>query len=59
LIDTPRKGPQPAHHATAKTLVGRLGTPQDIAGTVRFLCGPAARYITGQTIQVNGGVYLG
>jgi len=59
LIDTPRKGPQPAHHATAKTLVGRLGTPQDIAGTVRFLCGPVARYITGQTIQVNGGVYLG
>ena len=59
LIDTPRKGPQPSHHATAKTLVGRLGTPADIAGTVRFLCGPAARYITGQTIQVNGGVYLG
>ncbi|MGQ0677906.1 MAG: 3-oxoacyl-ACP reductase FabG [Rhodospirillales bacterium] len=59
LIDTPRKGPQPSHHATARTLVGRLGTPQDIAATVRFLCGPGARYITGQTIHANGGVYLG
>lgn len=59
LIDTPRKGPHPLHHAVAKTLVGRLGTPTDVAGAVRFLCGPAARYITGQTIQVNGGIYMG
>jgi 3-oxoacyl-[acyl-carrier protein] reductase len=59
LIDTPRKGPHPSHHATAKTLVGRLGTAQDIAATVRFLCGPGARYITGQTIHANGGAHLG
>ena len=59
LIDTPRKGPQPSHHATAKTLVGRLGTAQDIAAAVRFLCGPGARYITGQTVHANGGAYLG
>jgi 3-oxoacyl-[acyl-carrier protein] reductase len=29
-----------------------------VAATVRFLCGPAARYVTGQTVHVNGGAYL-
>jgi 3-oxoacyl-[acyl-carrier protein] reductase len=33
--------------------------PAEIAATVRFLCGPMARHITGQTIHVNGGAYLG
>jgi 3-oxoacyl-[acyl-carrier protein] reductase len=33
--------------------------PNDIAATVRFLCGPQARYITGQTFHVNGGAFLG
>ena len=32
---------------------------QDVAATVRFLAGPDARYITGQTIHVNGGAFLG
>jgi 3-oxoacyl-[acyl-carrier protein] reductase len=41
------------------SLSGEHGTPDDIAATVRFLCGPRARYITGQTIHVNGGAYLG
>jgi 3-oxoacyl-[acyl-carrier protein] reductase len=40
-------------------LVGHDGTPQDIAATVTFLCSPSGRYITGQTIHVNGGIYLG
>ena len=40
-------------------LSGERGTPDDIAATVRFLAGPRARYITGQTIHVNGGAYLG
>lgn len=35
--------------------LGRIGQPQDIAGTVSFLLGDDARYITGQTIPVNGG----
>jgi len=39
--------------------VGRLGTPTDIAAAVRYLAGPQARYVTGQTLHVNGGVYLG
>ena len=39
--------------------VRRLGTPDDIANVVLFLCGPAAAYITGQVITVDGGLSLG
>lgn len=61
LIGTPRpKGqPEPAHHLTRGTITGVRGTPDDVAATVRFLCSPAARYITGQAVHVNGGAYLG
>ena len=58
LIDTERRGPEPAHHAKHATLVGRRGTPEEIAAVVRFLCGPEARYITGQTLHANGGVFM-
>lgn len=37
----------------------RLGAPDDIAATVSFLASSAADYITGQTIHVNGGMYMG
>jgi NAD(P)-dependent dehydrogenase (short-subunit alcohol dehydrogenase family) len=33
----------------------RLATPEDVVGPILFLAGPGARYITGQTIHVNGG----
>jgi 3-oxoacyl-[acyl-carrier protein] reductase len=59
LIDTIRRGATPAHHATHAPLVGRRGKPEEIAALVRFLCGPEARYITGQTIHASGGVFLG
>jgi 3-oxoacyl-[acyl-carrier protein] reductase len=59
LIDTSRRGPEPAHHAKHATLVGRRGTPEEIAGVVRFLCGAEGRYITGQTLHVNGGLFMG
>jgi 3-oxoacyl-[acyl-carrier protein] reductase len=61
LIATPRDpaAPTPQHTLTHNTLSGRHGATEDIATTVRFLCGPGARYITGQTIHVNGGAYLG
>ena len=60
LIKTTREPgvPEPQHHAVHKTLSGERGTPEDIAAAVRFLCGPGARYITGQTIHANGGAYL-
>ncbi|MBI3993568.1 MAG: SDR family oxidoreductase, partial [Candidatus Lambdaproteobacteria bacterium] len=37
--------------------LGRIGTVEDIAGTVRFLASDAGAYITGTTIHVNGGMY--
>jgi 3-oxoacyl-[acyl-carrier protein] reductase len=58
IIATVRAGPTPQHHMLAKTLVGRQGLPEEIAAAVRFLVGPGARYITGQTLHVNGGTYL-
>ena len=39
-------------------LVGREGTPEDVAAAVMLLCGPGGRYITGQSIHVSGGIYL-
>jgi 3-oxoacyl-[acyl-carrier protein] reductase len=38
--------------------LGRLGSSQDVANAVRFLASPAAAYITGQVIHVNGGMYM-
>ena len=38
--------------------LGRLGSPSDIAEAVAFLAGPAAAYITGETLNVNGGMYM-
>jgi 3-oxoacyl-[acyl-carrier protein] reductase len=61
LIGTPRPKdrPEPAHHLTHQTITGERGKPEDVAAMVRFLCGPAARYITGQAIHANGGAYFG
>ncbi|AIC10602.1 3-oxoacyl-ACP reductase FabG [Xylella fastidiosa] len=38
--------------------LGHLGDPVDIAHAVAFLAAPAARYITGETLHVNGGMYM-
>lgn len=40
----------------AQSPLGRLGTPEDVAGAVVFLASPAASYITGQTLLVDGGM---
>ena len=60
LIETNRAGSsssRSAHHR--ETLLGHRGDPEDVASVVRFLCGPQARFVTGQEWHVNGGGYLG
>jgi 3-oxoacyl-[acyl-carrier protein] reductase len=49
-----------AQHATlnAQIPLGRLGKPADIAAAVAFLCSDDAAYITGETLHVNGGMYM-
>jgi 3-oxoacyl-[acyl-carrier protein] reductase len=42
----------------AQIPVGRLGSAADIAATVLFLSSPSASYITGETLHVNGGMYM-
>ena len=42
----------------AQIPVGRLGTPQEVADAVLFLASPAAGYITGSELHVNGGMYM-
>jgi 3-oxoacyl-[acyl-carrier protein] reductase len=60
-IDTtrPATSAKPAHHLTHGTITGERGKPEDVAAMVRFLAGPGARAVTGQTLHVNAGAYLG
>ena len=60
-IDTTRPGTSlnPAHHLTHGTITGERGKPDDVAAMVRFLAGPGGRYVTGQTLHVSGGAFLG
>ncbi|MFB0629721.1 SDR family oxidoreductase [Streptomyces sp. AB3(2024)] len=41
------------------TALGRLGEPEDVADVVGFLAGPHGRWVTGQTVDVSGGTWLG
>jgi len=43
----------------AQIPMGILGTPEDVAGSAAFLASPDSKYITGQTLHVNGGMYMG
>lgn len=38
--------------------LGRFGSPEDVASVIAFLASPEAGYITGETIHVNGGMYM-
>lgn len=58
LIATKRAAGAPQHHASRTNALGHHGTPEDVAAAVRMLCGPGARYITGQAIHVNGGALM-
>jgi NAD(P)-dependent dehydrogenase (short-subunit alcohol dehydrogenase family) len=63
VIDTPMTAPMAAFPALldaeiAHTPMGRLGTPEEVAGAVAFLATSAAAYITGHTLVVDGGYLL-
>lgn len=59
VIETHRGPSAGVAPAQAMPLVGRPGRPNEVAAMVRLLAGPAGRYVTGQTLHVNGGAYLG
>jgi 3-oxoacyl-[acyl-carrier protein] reductase len=51
-------GRMSAHFRERPIPLGRSGDPQDVAAMVRMLCGPRGRYVTGQTIHLNGGWHI-
>lgn len=64
LVDTDMIKPELADadavaRALAQVPVGRIATPDEIAAAVVYLSGPDAGYITGQTLNINGGMYFG
>lgn len=57
--DMTRELPEEQREALTKQIpLNKLGDPQDIANAVAFLASPLAAYITGETINVNGGMYM-
>jgi NAD(P)-dependent dehydrogenase (short-subunit alcohol dehydrogenase family) len=59
MLARPGKPHEIPPHPIYRPLLGRAGWPTDFAPLARFLLGPGARYITGQTINVSGGAYFG
>lgn len=61
LIDTPMIGELLRARGPAlleATPLRRLGTPAEVAGAIVFLCSPLAAFVTGETLQVNGGLHI-
>ena len=51
--------PELKAHYEKKILLGEIGTPEDCAAAVGFLCSEAARYVTGHILTVDGGLTVG
>jgi len=51
--------PRQSFDATAKTVpLGRAGTPAEVANVIAFLCSDESSYLAGETIEINGGMYM-
>ena len=59
MLAKPGKPNEMPDHPIYRPVLGRAALPGDMAPAVRFLLGPGARYMTGQTININGGTYFG
>ena len=62
VIDTPMVARNLLHlreDVVARTPLGRLGRPEEVASLIAFLCSDAASFITGEAILVTGGLYMG
>jgi len=62
VIDTPMTAgwrPEVKQEVTRQTPLGRLGTPDEVASVAMFLASDAARFVTGEVVEVNGGFYFG
>ena len=47
-----------ADHLVKEIPLGRFGDPEEVASLISFMCSDGASYITGQTIHINGGLYM-
>jgi 3-oxoacyl-[acyl-carrier protein] reductase len=63
LIETPihqrNTAPAIVEQALKSVPMGRMGTPEEIAEVILFLVSPAAQYMTGETVAINGGMFMG
>lgn len=59
MLAKPGRENEMPDHPIYRPVLGRAAVPTDMAPAARFLLGPGARYITGQTLNINGGTYFG